>query len=83
MHSELEETIKQHQVPEDVIQEVNEFLAEIMALQLKEESADKEVAFESHKNCIANNNENEEGETDCDDDDIDVIDLLNAKDVLK
>ena len=81
LHSELAETIKQHQVPKDDIQEVNEFLKEIMALQLKEESSDKEVAYESNKNCIANGDENEEGETDGHNDDIDVINLFNAKNV--
>ena len=81
LHSELEETIKQHQVHKDDIQEVNEFLKEIIALQLKEESADEEVTYESNKNCIANANENEEGETDGHDDDIDVINLFNAKNV--
>ena len=81
LHSELEETIKQHQVPKDEIQEVSEFLEEIIALQLKEESADDEVTYESNKNCIANSSENEEGETDGHDDDTDVINLLNAKNV--
>ena len=81
LHSELEETITQHQVHKDDIQEVNEFLKEIIALQLEEESADKEVTYESNKNCIANSSENEEGETDGHDDDIDVINLFNAKNV--
>ena len=81
LHYKLEETIKQHQVPKDDIQEVNEFLKEIIALQLEEESTDEEVTCESNKNCIANTNENEQGETDGHDDDIDVINLFNAKNV--
>ena len=43
LHSRLEETIKQRQVPYEVIQEVHEFLEEMLSLQFKEESADKEV----------------------------------------
>ena len=81
LHSELEETIKQHQVPKDDIQEVNEFLKEIIASQLEEESTDEEVTYESKKNCIAKANENEERETDGHDDDVDVINLFNAKNV--
>ena len=78
MHSTLEETVKKHQFPEDIILEVNEFLKEIMALQLEEESADEEVTDEPNKNCIANDNEN--GETNGHNDDIDATNLLNAKD---
>ena len=37
LHSEFEETIKQHQFPEDIIQKVNKFPEEIMALQIEEE----------------------------------------------
>ena len=37
LHSEFEETIKQHQLPEDIIQKVNKFPKEMMALQLEEE----------------------------------------------
>ena len=33
LHSELEETIKQHQVPKDDTKKVNEFLKEIMKSQ--------------------------------------------------
>ena len=44
LHSEK---IKQRQAPEDVIQEVNEFLEEIMDLQLKES---QEATYESNKN---------------------------------
>ena len=80
MHSRLEETIKKHQFLEDIIQEVNEFLEEIMALQLEEESADKEVTDEPNKNCITNGNENEKGETNGHNDDIHAINLSNAKD---
>lgn len=67
LHSELKETIKQHQFPDDTIQEVRKFLVEIMALQLEDESADEEVIYESNKNCMANDNENEDGEPDGDD----------------
>lgn len=49
MHSRLEENIKQRQVPEEVILEVNEFNEEMMVLQLDEESADKEVNDESNE----------------------------------
>ena len=77
----MKETIRQHQVPEDVLQEVNDFLEEIMVLQLEEESADEEVTDESNKICIDNGTEKEEGETNGHDDDIDVINLLNAKNV--
>ena len=80
LHSTLEETVKKHQFPEDIILEVNEFLEEIMALQLEEESADEEVTDEPNKNCIANDNENEKGETNGHNDDIDATNLLNAKD---
>ena len=80
LHSRLEETIKKHQFLEDIIQEVNEFLEEIMALQLEEESADKEVTDEPNKNCIANGNENEKGEINGHNDDIHAINLLDAKD---
>ena len=76
MHSRLEKTIKKHQFHEDIIQEVNEFLAETMALQLEEEPADEEVTDKPNKNCIAIGNENEKGETN---NDIDAINLLNAK----
>ena len=72
MHSRLEKTIEKYQFHEDIIQEVNEFLGEIMALQLEEEPPD-----ELNKNCIAISNENEKGETN---NDIDAINLLNAKD---
>ena len=78
LHSELEETIKRHQVPKDDIQEVNKVLKKIIALQLEKDSADEEVTYESNK---ANANENEEGETDSHDYDVDVINLLNAKNV--
>ena len=37
LHSEFEETIKQHQLPEEIIQKVNKFPKEMMALQLEEE----------------------------------------------
>ena len=62
----MEETIKQRQVPEETIQEINNFYEKMMALQLKEESADEEVTNESKKKkkCAASNNKNEEGETD-------------------
>ena len=37
LHSEFEETIKQHQLPKDIIQKVNKFPKEMIALQLEEE----------------------------------------------
>ena len=43
LHSRLQETIKKREVPEEVIQGVNEFLEEMMALQLDEESKVKEL----------------------------------------
>ena len=43
LHSRLQETIKKREVPEEVIQGVNKFLEEMMALQLDEESRDEEV----------------------------------------
>ena len=68
-----------------VIQGVNEFLGEMMALQLDEESPDEKV--ELSENCTANVNENDHGESDednyseenegveSDDDEINVVDL--------
>ena len=85
LHSRLQETIKKREVPEEVIQGVNKFLEEMMALQLDEQSPDKEV--ELSENCTANVNENDDGESDednyseenegvkSDDDDINVVDL--------
>ena len=85
LHSRLQETIKKREVPEEVIQGVNEFLEEMMALQLDEESPHEEV--ELSKNCTANVNENDHGESDednyseenegveSDDDDINAVDL--------
>ena len=63
----------------------NEFLEEVMALQLDEESLDEEV--ELSENCTANVNENNDGESDednyseenegveSDDDEINVVNL--------
>ena len=51
VHSKLQETIKKRKVPDEVIQGVNEFLEEMMALQLDEESPDEEV--ELSENCTA------------------------------
>ena len=62
LHSRLQETIKKREVQEEVIQGVNEFLEEMMALQLDEESPDEEV--ELSKNCTANVNENDDGQSD-------------------
>ena len=62
LHSRLQETIKKREVPEEVIQGVNEFLEEMMALQLDEELRDEEV--ELSENCTANVNENDDGESD-------------------
>ena len=85
LHSRLQETIKKREVPDEVIQGVNEFLEEMMALQLDEESPDEEV--ELSENCTANVNENDNRESDednyseanegieSDDDEINVVDL--------
>ena len=51
LHSRLQETMKKREVPEEIIQGVNEFLEEMMALQLDEESPDEEV--ELSENCTA------------------------------
>ena len=64
LHSRLQETVKKCEVPEEVIQGVNKFLEEMLALQLDEESPDKEV--ELSKNCTANVNKNDNGESDKD-----------------
>ena len=45
----MEETIKQRQVPEENIQEINKFYEKMLALQLEKESADKGVTNESKK----------------------------------
>ena len=85
LRSRLQEAIKKHEVPEEVIQGVNEFLEEMMALQLDEELPDEEV--ELSKNYTANVNENDDGESDednyseenegveSDNDEINVVDL--------
>ena len=52
---------KKREVPEEVIQGVNEFLEEMIALQLHEESPDEEV--ELSENCTANVNENDDEES--------------------
>ena len=48
----MEETIKQRQVPEENIQEINKFYEKMLALQLEKESADKGVTNESKKKKI-------------------------------
>ena len=85
LHSRLQETMKKREVPEEIIQGVNEFLEEMMALQLDEEMPDEEV--ELSKNCTASVNENDDGESDednhseenegveSDDGEINVVDL--------
>ena len=85
MHSILLETIRKREDLEEVIQEENEFLEEIMALQLDEQSPDKEAEFS--ENCTANVNEIDNGESDednysqenkgveTDNDEINVVDL--------
>ena len=85
LHSRLQETIKKREVPEEIIQGVNEWLEEMMALQLDEQSSDEEV--ELSENCTANVNQNDEGESDednyseenegveSDNDEINVVDL--------
>ena len=62
LHSRLQETMKKREVPEEIIQGVNEFLEEMMALQLDEESRDEEV--ELSENCIVNVNKNDDGKSD-------------------
>ena len=64
LHSRLQETVKKREVPEEVIQGVNKFLEEMLALQLDKESPDKEV--ELSENCTANVNKNDNGESDGD-----------------
>ena len=83
--SRLQETIKKREVPEEVIQGVNEFLEKMMALQVDEESPDEEV--ELSENITANVNENDHGEShednyseknegvESDNDEINVVDL--------
>ena len=61
MHSRIQETIKKREVPEEVIQGVNKFLKEMLALQLDEESPDEEV--ELSENFTANINHNDHGES--------------------
>ena len=41
LHSEFEETIKHYQFPEDIIQKINKFPKEMMALRLEEEGGRK------------------------------------------
>ena len=84
-YSRLQETIKKTEVPEEVIHRVNEFLKEMMALQLGEELPDEEIGLS--ENCTANVNKNDDGESDednyseenerveSDDDEINVVDL--------
>ena len=59
LHPRLQETIKKCKVPEEVIQGVNEFLEEMLALQLDEELPHDEV--ELSQNCTAKVNENDDG----------------------
>ena len=85
LHSRLQETIKKHEVTKEVIQGVNEFVEEMMALQ---ELPDVEV--ELSENCTANINENNDGKSDednyseenegveSDDDEISVVDLSQS-----
>ena len=85
LYSRLKETIKKGEVTVEVIQEVNEFLEEMMALQLDGMSPEEEA--ELSKNCTANLNEGDDGESDednyseknegveTDDDEINVADL--------
>ena len=85
LHSRLQKTIKKRKVPEELNQGVNEFLNEMMALQLDDKSPDKGV--ELSENCTANVNKNDDGESDkdnyreenegveSDDDEINLVDL--------
>ena len=59
LHSRLQETIKKREVPEEVIQGVNEVLEEMLTLQLDQELPHEEV--ELSQNCTANVNENDDG----------------------
>ena len=59
LHSRLQKTIKKREVPEEVIQGVNKFLEEMLALQLDEELPHEEV--ELSQNYTANVNKNDDG----------------------
>ena len=59
LHSRLQETIKKREVPEEVIQGVNEVLEEMLTLQLDQELPHEEV--ELSQNCTANVNKNDDG----------------------
>ena len=59
LHPRLQETIKKREVPEEVIQGVNEVLEEMLTLQLDQELPHEEV--ELSQNCTANVNENDDG----------------------
>ena len=59
LHWRLQKTIKKREVPEEVIQGVNKFLEEMLALQLDEELPHEEV--ELSQNYTANVNKNDDG----------------------
>ena len=59
LHLRLQKTIKKCEVPEEVIQGVNKFLEEMLALQLDEELPHEEV--ELSQNYTANVNKNDDG----------------------
>ena len=59
LHSRLQETIKKREVPEEVIQGVNEVLEEMLTLQFDQELPHEEL--ELSQNCTANVNENDDG----------------------
>ena len=59
LHPRLQERIKKRKVPEEEIQGLNEFLEEMLALQLDEELPHEEV--ELSQNCTVNVNENDDG----------------------
>ena len=51
MHSGFEENIKQHQFPKDIIQKVNKFPEDMMALQIEEEGG-REIGWGAWGVCI-------------------------------
>ena len=59
LHSRLQETIKKREVPEEVIQGVNEVPEEMLTLQFDQELPHEEL--ELSQNCTANVNENDDG----------------------
>ena len=81
LYSRLQITLKEHQVPVDLVEEVNAFFQEMIAAQLDEETIDDEIALESIEVPEANvyldkeDGDELEKEYSDNDDDIDVIAL--------